>query len=145
MKYTRATTVEPLSEQVIRAHHPHLINARIGYLFREKASKSKGRLVAGKAARFPERYQVFFDGEDFDFLIELAEDIWAKLDDEKRLALLDHELSHCWGEEDEKTGKTKWSMIGHDVEEFNAVARRHGPWTDELKALVKALGLRKAG
>lgn len=35
--------------------------------------------------------------------------------------LLDHELSHCWGEEDEKTGKTKWSVIGHDAE---VVARR---------------------
>ena len=161
MMYWVANEAMPIAEDLIRQHHTHLASAKIGYLFREKAAKRGGKVVLGTASKFPSKYQAFFDQakagmttdpdhEDYIFLIELAWDQWQLLPDVKRRALLDHELSHCWGEEAEeaekapdpvdgqkqtvegKGGEMKWSILYHDFEEFGDVIRRNGLWRDEL-------------
>ena len=153
MWYDIAQEAKPIAEDLVRQHHTHLATAKIGYLFREKASKKGGKIVWGTASKFPPKYQAFFaraekpegavpDGatkedEEYQFLIELAWDVWQTLDNAKKVALLDHELSHCWGEEEEgekdgKSGGMTWSIVSHDFEEFGDVIRRNGLYHEAL-------------
>lgn len=70
--------------------HREIANASIAYVFREKM-KTRDRVVWGKASKASGR-ESFFAG--FDFVIEINWEIWRKLSDMQKLALVDHELSH---------------------------------------------------
>ena len=59
--------------------------------------------------------------------------VWARLDTAKRLALVDHEFCHLSIDADGKL-----SMVGHDLEEFCAVVRRHGAWLDDISLFNQA-------
>lgn len=139
MKYERAEELRQVLDELIRVHHPHLLLAKIGLLWREKAGKSKGRVTLASAAKFSLSLRPLFAEEDRpDFVITVAANTWKALDDAQKLAVLDHELSHCFGDEGED-GTTVWSIIGHDLEEFAAVVRRHGMYTDTHQAFRKAM------
>jgi hypothetical protein len=76
-----------------------------------------------------------------DYVITLAAKPWTQLDEAQRRALLDHELSHCVGEEDPESGEIRWTLRGHDFEDFCAVVERHGAWTPSLEQLQGQLTL----
>jgi len=48
------------------------------------------------------------------------------MDDERKRALIDHELTHCTVED--SVFKTR----GHDVEEFHSIIQRYGTWSNTL-------------
>ena len=138
--------IAPLAKNLIGNHHPHLHNIRIEYVFREKAASKGGRTVLGTArlvrgltAMFATPGATDTDDNDF-FVIELAEDTWALLSNDRRLALLDHELSHCQVAMDPNSGEVKLSIRPHDVEEFSGVLARHGLWKEDVEDFVKSLG-----
>lgn len=147
-EYSTAHAVREIAEELIPAHHSHLIEfgARIEYVWRDEAAKSKGKIVLGKARRisglnaFLAREDRSVEGEgvqDF-FVVEIAEDTWADLTPAQRRALVDHELSHCgvdWGEAGDL--ETRLVLRAHDCEEFCSVVRRHGLWKPDLAALVR--------
>jgi hypothetical protein len=154
--YTPAPAVEKTARAVINKWHPHLSDVRIEYVFRDSPAKSKGRVVLGKARKLSglnawlarlgdvERDgdgALFRDGDeaqpvdDF-FVIEIAEPVWEAMDSEQRFALVDHELSHCIVEESDSGLQLK--VAGHDLEEFEAVVRRHGLWKPDVERFVKA-------
>lgn len=112
-----------IAQEVIDSWHPHLKEARIGFIFRDEAAKSKGKTVFATARKPPGWLIVF---EDYDFIIEIAEDIWKDLTSKRRLALIDHELCHCIYD-DGKAG-----IMGHDFEEFTQIIERHGLWNYDL-------------
>jgi predicted metallopeptidase len=143
VEYRRAPAAEKIGARLIKAHHEHLAEARVEYVFRDTAATDKGRIVLGKARKLSglnawlatDHDERGSDPEDF-FVIELAEDEWGSLSDAQRVALVDHELSHCWLEFDDD-GEPKLSLRTHDVEEFVAVVQRHGLWRNDLVHLVK--------
>lgn len=151
-EYWPATEAERLGRDLIRKHHDHLSEVRVDYVFRDKASKSNGKTVFGKARKIsglqaylavPEeerRRDTFI--EDF-FVVELAADVWACLTDEQKVALVDHELSHCGIDVDEKSSEETLATRPHDLEEFRAIVERHGLWQPDLELFAKTLAARE--
>jgi len=132
--YGNAETVEEIALRLLPTYHSELATARIQYIYVDKASKKNGRLVWGKARRVTGSLE-FLLGKDF--LIEVALECWDPATDRQRLALVDHLLEGCYGEEDDESGEMKWSMRSPDVNEFTSILNRHGAWNDELVGLVE--------
>lgn len=127
--------VTELVEETIRKHHTRLLDARIGVLMREEATKSNGRVVLGKASLVNAQWLPLLK-QELDFVIWFAADYWyGVLDERQKVALVDHELCHCVF--DEETHKAK--MRGHDVEEFVEIVQRHGSWDAGLQAMSAAI------
>jgi len=124
--YSEVTNeVLTIAREVIDEYHHPLKEANIGFIFQEKATTSKGKTVYATAKKPPGWLSGFPDWE-YDFVIVIAEDIWSHLADERKRALIDHELCHCRFED----GKA--SIRAHDVEEFSQIVERHGLWNQDL-------------
>lgn len=111
--------------------HRHLRDKSIGYVFRQKMERN-GRIVLGKASKVGSKLAYF---SQLEFLIEINWLAWAALSGRQRVALIDHELSHC-GTEETDDGE-KLIMIAHDVEEFGSIVQRWGLWVPDLVAFAK--------
>lgn len=146
--YRPAPAVQRIAEALIAKHHHHLDDIRIEYVFRSEAAKDKGKTVWGKARKIsglnaylsqpldPDETPA---GEDVDyFVIEIAEDIWAVIDQRERVALVDHELCHCTTDFN-KDGDLVLKIRPHDLEEFRQVVQRHGLWRDDVQAFSDAM------
>ncbi len=134
-KYSDAPEVADIASALISdvtCHH-QLAEANIIYLFRSGNWKSKGRTKLGSASKLPEQYQLL---TGYELMVVVNKDTWWALDEKQKFALVDHELCHFCREEDDK-GETKWTIVGHDVEEFSGVIRRHGLWEPGVKAFAK--------
>lgn len=112
-----------LAQELVREYHPDLKEARIGILFRETISYSKGMPVLGHAQKTTEMMQVYLD---YNFIIWIAADAYASLDENQRKALIDHQLCHCTMVDGIA------SLVGHDIEEFQSIIKRHGLWNTDL-------------
>lgn len=121
-------TVLDLAQEIIHLHHKDLQEARIGFLFRSEASTSQGKTVWAHAEKVSAKFGPLLD---LHFLIWIAEDIWTRIDSQKRRALIDHELCHC-----EMVGDPK--MRAHDIEEFQCIIERYGFWNVDLYRLKPA-------
>ena len=110
-----------------------LTEVRIEYVFKPEASRSKGKLVLGKA-RLVQGLNAFLAGDGSNepfFVVEIARNTWDRLSPEQRRALVDHELMHFIVSED-ADGQPRLGMRGHDLEEFADVVKRHGFWRSEV-------------
>jgi hypothetical protein len=119
---------------LVDAIHTNLANAKIGYVFR-KDIKRRGQCVWGQASKVGGKLAHF---SHLDFLIEINWERWKLLDQTRRVALLDHELTHCGVEETEEG--EKFVLVPHDIEEFDSIARRWGIWRPQLAHFADALG-----
>jgi hypothetical protein len=142
--------------------HEHLQPANIGYVFRDDEIRRRGKVVGAEAIlverilQSDPRYarlvkwaflRVLGAAELPDFIVLIDHNIWEGLDVEQRLALVDHELSHCsYQTEDDgatqkfrKDGSPLWAVRGHDVEEFASVVQRNGLWNAELVTFARAI------
>jgi hypothetical protein len=97
--------------------------------------KSKGRDIAATAEKVSAKHKTL---SGFDFVITVAAPTWQRLDDSIRLAVMDHELEHCWIEETD-SGELKYKILPHDVEEFGSIIMRHGLYTVNLVKLGKVV------
>lgn len=135
-----SSDVSDVVTKLIANYHPDLalVSDEIAILFREKASKSGGRVVLGKTKKAPNLLSVLGD-KDYKFILELAADEWMTLSGEQQTALLDHLLCHCGVEEDANSGDIKYTIKSPDLNFFSAELERHGNWrpnadmTDEEK------------
>jgi len=136
-KFIPAPEVEAVARAIIREHHPHLQNARLECLFSIKDMKSKGKEVWG-TMRKVSSLAAFLAGEtDGDgpgafFCMVISQPVWRALDQTRREALVDHELSHAWIEEKED-GSLSLQLLHHDLEEFMGVVLRRGLWRNEVE------------
>jgi len=119
-----------MASGIIEAHHPDLLDARIGFIFRSEQQISAGKSTWGKAQKVSDKLKVYLD---FDFLIWLALDVWISLSYNQKQALLDHELCHCLYDE------RKMSMRAHDVEEFTEIIDRYGLWRIDLEKMALSM------
>lgn len=143
LEYRHAPEVAEIARKLIAAvaDHHELVNAHIVYVFRTKASKSRGHETWGKARKptglqawlaNPEQtHDVWSEPWPF-FVIEIAWDVWQRLDDGQKVALVDHELCHCAVGYSED-GELQLSMRHHDVEEFVGVIKRNGLWRESVQ------------
>lgn len=76
----------------------------------------------------------------------LNKEFWDQFDDEKRLALMDHELCHAaaaldseYAQKYDERGRRVWRVRKHDIEEFRDVVKRHGCYKSDLEEFAKAL------
>jgi hypothetical protein len=154
-RWIEAPEVKDIAERLIMAHHPNLElwMDEIRYVFRNEATKSKGKTVFGKAHKITKLACYLAnnspgDVNSFDddpppadmFVMEIAADVWEVLTLAQRDALVDHELSHFDIEYDEDGFKRL--IRPHDLEEFTAIAKRHGAWRPEIKDFADVLQLR---
>lgn len=120
---------------VVRALHPDIADARIGYIFREKIQK-RDRTILATASKVGGKLGYF---SSLDLLIEVNWQAWKRLDPRQRLALIDHELSHFGTEEDEETGDEKFVLVSHDVEEFSGIVQRWGLWKSDVVRFARVI------
>jgi hypothetical protein len=139
--------------------HVHLNDAHIGVLWAGVLNVRNGRQVLGQAemprpqgnrwvkARQEQQLEEWF-GDIPDFLITLDAAYCADCSDIEFAALVEHELYHCGQQRNEfgipvfnrDTGLPKFTIRGHDVEEFVGIVRRYGKGAPEgdLAKLVEA-------
>jgi|GEM_PF-2719934 len=74
--------------------HRHLLEAKIVLLYRTgKKASPDGLLEMGRARKATARDHIGL--EEADFVVEINADRWPDLDDREKVALVDHELTHC--------------------------------------------------
>ena len=80
-----------------------------------------------------------------DFVLTFDASYCAECSDAEFMALVEHELYHCGQERDiyglpkfTRFGTPKFTMRGHDVEEFVGVVRRYGADAAGVSAMVEA-------
>lgn len=128
-KYELAPEVEKIAQGLIGQYHGHLVEAKILYLFRTGLWSSQNRETWGKASKVAGVNHYLLG---FDFIITISRDVWDRLDDGQRKALVDHQLEHCNKDTDSK-GNPKFNIVGHDIEDFVSIIGRHGFWTPDLR------------
>ena len=131
--YEAGDSIESVANGLIPQYHPELTSARMEYIFVDKASKKSGKEVLGVARKVGGVHEFLIEK---DFLIVIALDKWNELNEGQRLALVDHLLERCTGEEDETTGEMQWKCREPDVQEFASILERRGVWHPDLVAFV---------
>jgi Putative phage metallopeptidase len=132
-------------------HHDELEKARIGLAWRRALKPDKdGHLVLGKCVKISDLQHEMVD---LDFVVLLNKEVWQNTEftDEKKLALMDHELCHAAPVMDDETdeqkmdekGRLLWRVRKHDIEEFQDVVQRHGCYKRDLENFARALAKSK--
>lgn len=145
--YSAAPEAARIAKELIGKHHTRLADIRVEFVFREKAAKSRGRVVLAKARKVtglgafmarPITSNIEdLEGDEF-FVIELAEDQWQEMSPKKRKALVDQELCHLGVEYNEDKEEWYLSLRSPDVSTFTEIIERHGLWEDELVKFAEA-------
>lgn len=145
--YKHAQEVEDIALDLIPKYHGHLqdFNVHIEYVFVSKAPKRNGKEIWGTCRRVSgfNAYMSHSQGDEPFFVIVISEPVWDVLPQDKREALVDHELCHAWSEadqseDDDEADPVKLSLRPHDLEEFSAIVRRHGLWREDIEDFVEA-------
>lgn len=130
-----------LLAQVIKEHHPDLLDARIALVWANTLKPDRDGHVTWGTARKVGPLDGLFNANDF--IITLNSTVWAELLASGRAAaLLDHELCHC-GVTFNDDGEPVFYIAKHDLEEFVAVVERHGLWRKSVEDMVNAAIKRK--
>jgi len=132
--YMDANLPAACARLIVKAWHPELQGARFAHLYRQKLGGTDPCRVIGRAKKAgPELVHL----AQVDFIITYSFTAWIGLEWHQRLALIDHELSHC-GKDVDGAG---WVTVPHDLAEFGNVVRRWGPWHDGITAFQHQLEL----
>lgn len=143
-QYIPAPDVKEIAEKLIKEHHPDIAEFRMEFVFVDKTPNKGGKEVWGtmrKVSALP-AYLAADDKDQADgytepfFVMVISKPIWENLPDDKKVALVDHELCHA-GVKTDKDGNPKPHIIPHDLEEFTAIVKRHGLWRDDVKEFLE--------
>lgn len=135
--------VEAVARKLIDRHGRlyFLDQFRIGYLLHHTdPPKSKDRHKWATARLAPKWALPFMK---VDGCITVNQPVWQVLSEERREALMLHELLHYGQNEDSGALET----VPHDIEEFGFVVAEYGQWRNSLVYFAEqlALGLAKQG
>ena len=137
MDYWKADEAKEIAEkEVIPQWHENLSQLRIAYLFVDDLV-SKGKTIAAKIKKASSLEHFL---TDYNLILTVNKTVWKRFGPAKRLALIDHEFCHVMAGMD-KRGKIWFTLVGHDLEEFSAVVKRHGIWDDAIADFQMALPL----
>jgi hypothetical protein len=133
----------------MRQFHPEISGAAIAMAWRKNLKPdADGHLILGKCIKVGDLHREF---TQYDFIILLNRDTWEdpEFTDEKKRALVDHELCHATVATDDEGGKidergrTVWRVRKHDIEEFYAIVQRHGCYKRDLELFAEALAKKR--
>ena len=122
-----------LAKLVRKAWHKELEGARIVHLFKSKLGGTDSCRVIARAQKAG---GLLAHLAGVDFVLVYSFQAWVGLTLTQKLALLDHELSHCGRDPDEG-----WTTVPHDLAEFGTVVRRFGAWHEGIKVFQAQLEL----
>ncbi len=125
-----AEEIKEMVDKLIANRHPDLalVSDHILVVFREKAGKSGGQVVYGKAFKCSD-YMNVVGGTNYSFIIELGADTWSQeLNEQQREALLDSILCSMVVEEDERSGDIRLGTIKPDIQAFRKNVEEYGMW-----------------
>lgn len=131
--FSEAETVGRIAGGLIPNYHPELVEARIMYVFVDKAGSKNGRELWGKSKKVSGLWEWALEK---DFIIEVAQDKWNEMEESQRTALVDHLLECCTGEENEEDGAMTWKIRDPEVQEFASILKRYGVWHAGLTTFV---------
>lgn len=134
-----AEEIKQLVDKLIANRHPDLalVSEEILVVFREKAAKSGGQVVYGKAFRCSD-YMNVIGGTNYSFIIELGADTWSQeLNPQQQEALLDSILCSMVVEEDEKSGDIKMGIIKPEIQAFRKNVEEYGMWFPKEEEVVE--------
>ena len=142
-KYDPAPEVKKIADELISKYHSHLLDfsVKMEYRFIDKIPKKGGKEVWGtcrKISSLPASLAAGNpDGDPF-FCIVISKPIWDVLPDEKRVTLVDHEITHAFVEynDDDENPVVKLSIKPHDLEEFVSIVKRYGMWRQDIEEFV---------
>ncbi len=126
---------------VIKKWHPDL-QGHVRFIFCLEAEVLRGTTCMGTARKVGGFASAFFmadpsvevyQAEPF-FLITIHKATYERLTPKQQIALLDHELAHCKVEPGDEGPKL--TTVGHDLEEFYEIVKRHGHWLPRVKEFV---------
>jgi hypothetical protein len=124
-----------IARRLINEHHKDLEEMDIGFLVRDVNGSRRGMPVLSNSQITPQNLRTFID---FDFIIWISEEAWSAYGEEQRIALIDHELSHCTTDDNGAP-----ALRGHDIEEFSIIISRYGLWNPRLYMLDPILAKAK--
>ena len=145
-------TMKPLPEPyklmaaVRKDYHPDIKEARIALAWRKEWKADKdGHLKLGMCIKASDLQKEL---AEWDFVILLNFEVWnsKEFDRAKKVALLDHELSHT-GQALDKDGEPKvdakgrkvFRVIRHEIEEFVGVIQRNGCYKRDLQIFAETI------
>lgn len=126
-------------------------------LMRDEAVVQGGRMVLGAVhlpcvqgklnSLFQWMLRLVSEVDDPDFVMILDNVFWESATAKEREILIFHELCHIELKRDkdgdvmldDDTGRAKWKLRGHDVEEFSRVVERYGAYSEDLRQFKAAL------
>ena len=114
--------------RILSRWHSELQNVPILYVFKDEMKSCGRRILASikKASAF-ENWLT-----DKELILTVNLSTWQRLTDEQKIALLDHEFLHV-----EVDDKGKLKLRHHDLEEFNAIVKRHGFWKNDVRMFAE--------
>ncbi len=118
-RYYEAHDVGEIAKDLIPQFHQHLQNVPILYFF--DGGKMKEAATMSKRSD----KEIFISG--YKFIMQVNKAQWSDLQEDQRIALVDHELQHAYVSPDGEI-----SIIDHDIEEFTAIIKRRGIWNKRL-------------
>jgi hypothetical protein len=119
-KFVLSDEVEEIGGQMIEAFRTDLRSYKIGYVFKQKASKTGEGTVLGQVKAESELQRVL---HGLDAVVIIGYDTWCTLDPDSKFRLVYHELEHLIL--NEKTSGL--ATIDHTVQEFPSVIKEFGP------------------
>ena len=93
--YSQCKAAARIAADIIEKHHPdlHKAGVKVVWIFRDRAGKSGGRIVLGRASKRSSRDR-FLTDVGAHVIVEISEDQWDEMNPQQREALIDHELCH---------------------------------------------------
>ena len=119
-----------MAHDLIKRFHHDAARASIAYLMKAKHGETNGKIVLGSCAKQSRKNKML---HGWDYIIEIAWDMWAMFRQEQREALLLHEIYHIC-----KDGG-QWKLESHTVEEHVRVIEAYGLWKPDLQAFAEAI------
>lgn len=135
-KFFPAPDVAKTARELIQRFHPHLLDAKIEYTYRDGKWNKNDRPVVGDV-KLVSPYYNLLTGLDFGIIINYKH--WNSITSvEQHKAIIDHLLSFCYFTED-KDGNRKWKKNVPAIHEFPEVVARHGAYNEEVSELENSL------
>lgn len=143
-----ANEAREIAAELIPEYHRHLYGHEVLFLFTDKTQKSRGKLIGAKVSKLNDTQRYLSSGtgasveEGAEYMILISKEIWDSLLTSQRRALIDHELCHIVEKppkEDAEEDEPTLTIIGHDIEEFDAIVQRHGLWHDAHKSFGRVV------
>lgn len=132
-----------IADELIELYHTRLTGLKIAHLLNLKAPPKPSKkpkkqprqgkkIVMAKASKVSSKTQAVAE-KDVHFVIEYDSLIWDQLPDDKKRALVDHELCHCGNDADGTY------MVNHSVEEFREIIDRHSFWKNDVELFAQTV------